>query len=509
MLGRAKHVGHVLGQVAREEAAATLVRQARRRSRQGESDETERSASRARAVRRALEELGPFYIKIGQMLSTRPDICPDYMMEEFKNLHAEVTVAPFETFEPVLESELGRNWRKMFKTIETEKPLGAASLAQVYRVTLRSGKPAVVKIQRPGVAAVMRDDMALLRRLSKMLAKRAPDFNDVFDIEAMLGAVFDGMEPELDFTIEADNMLDAKDLIEPFDLLAVPDVIHVTERVLVQSLAAGRSIREVNRDAFSREEREEIGRQLLGLMLRGMVVDRVFHADPHPGNVFVEPGKPATIIDWGMCGKLDRRMSLGLVMIFLNLSQNDGAGTAKAWIEIGRATKRANIPAFINDMSSFVPSLVGASLETLDFGVALTSVLKFSSKRGIQTPPAISLIGKALANIEGSVRYLAPELEVMGVFEDEFKDLAFDLVAEAASEQTAAKLVLESIVAVSSVPEQARSLLRDVANREFAVRVSAPPPPVISDESFNRLVLLVAAAGIWYSRQQRRPAGAL
>jgi ubiquinone biosynthesis protein len=503
MLSRARHVGRVLGQVGREEATATLVRRMQR-SNAETGDETERNASRARAVRRALEELGPFYIKIGQMLSTRPDICPDYMMEEFKNLHAEVTVTPFETFEPVLAAELGPNWRKMFRSIETETPLGAASLAQVYKVTLRSGKPAVIKIQRPGVAAVMRDDMALLRRLSKVLAKRAPDFNDVFDIEAMLGAVFDGMEPELDFTIEADNMRDAKDLIEPFDRLAVPDVIHVTERVLVQSMAAGRSIREVNRDAFSREEREEVGRQMLELMLRGMVVDRVFHADPHPGNVFVEPGKPATIIDWGMCGKLDKRMSLGLVMIFLTLSQNDGAGVAKAWIEIGRATKRANIPAFINDMSAFVPSLVGASLETLDFGVALTSVLKFSSKRGIQTPPAISLIGKALANIEGSVRYLAPELEVMGVFEDAFSDLAFDLVREAFSESTAAKLVLESIVAISSVPEQARSLLRDVSHRELSVRVAAPPPPVISDQSFNRLVLLALVAGVWLRRQQRR-----
>src|SRR5882672_641505 len=194
MLSRAKHVGRVLGQVAREEAASAVVRRSRRTVTTG-SDETERAAARARAMRRALEELGPFYIKIGQMLSTRPDICPEYMMEEFKNLHAEVTITPFQTFEPVLESELGRNWRKMFKRIETDKPLGAASLAQVYRVTLRSGKPGVIKIQRPGVAAVMREDMALLRRLSRILAKRAPEFNDVMDVEAMLGAVFDGMEP--------------------------------------------------------------------------------------------------------------------------------------------------------------------------------------------------------------------------------------------------------------------------------------------------------------------------
>jgi ubiquinone biosynthesis protein len=194
-----------------------------------------------------------------------------------------------------------------------------------------------------------------------------------------------------------------------------------------------------------------------------------------------------------MCGKLDRRMSLGLVSIFLNLSRNDGEGVAKAWIEIGRATSRANIPAFVNDMSAFVPTLAGASLGTLDFGVSLTSVLKFSTRRGIQTSPAISLIGKALANIEGSVRYIAPELEVMGVFREEFSDLAFDLVREALSEESAAKLVMDGLQVMSAGPEQARSLLRDVANREVGVRVDSRRGSVLADDPWLKLLVVAGA----------------
>jgi ubiquinone biosynthesis protein len=448
-----------------------------------------------------MEELGPFYIKIGQMLSTRPDLVSETMMEEFKNLHEQVTVAPFETFEPTLEGDLGPRWRSMFRSIKTEKPLGAASLAQVYGVVLANGSPAVVKIQRPGVAAVMREDMALLRRLSRSFAKRAPKFNEVIDVESMLAVVFQGMEPELDFTIEAQNMNQARDLLENFEHLAVPDVIHVSERVLVQGMAPGCSIREVNRDDFAREEREAIGRELLALMLRGLVIDRMFHADPHPGNIFVQPGRPATLIDWGMCGRLDRRMSLGLVSILLNLSRNDGEGMAKSWIEIGRATSRANIPAFVNDMSSFVPTLQGASLETLDFGVSLTSVLKYSTRRGIQTSPAISLIGKALANIEGSVRYIAPELMVMEVFEEVFQDLAFDLVAEAASEETAAKLIMDALIAMSASPEQARSLLRDLANREVTLQINSRRYSILGEDPALRLLLALAAAKILLRRR--------
>lgn len=496
MLGRSGYVAKVLGNVLREEAIAHAMR----RSTAADSAPDASRRARARAVRRALEQLGPFYIKVGQMLSTRPDIVPDYIREELQNLHEEVSVAPFETFEPILEADLGPEWREMFREIHTEKPLGAASLAQVYRVVLHDGRDAVVKIQRPGVAAIMRADMALLRKLSRSFAKRVPDFNELLDIESMLGAIFTGMEPELDFTVEAQNMNNARDLIARFEHLAVPEVIHVTERVLVQQLAPGCSIRDANRSDFDEEERKAIGHELLAMMLRGVVIDRMFHADPHPGNVFVAPGQPAMIIDWGMCGRLDRRMSLGLVGIFLNLSRNDGEGLAKAWIEIGRATSRANIPAFVNDMSAFVPTISGASLDDLNFGVAFTSVLKHSTRRGIQTSPAISLIGKALANIEGSVRYLAPELEVMGVFREEFQDLAFDLVRETISEEGAAKLVLDGIQAASSAPEQARSILRDAANRESGMRVTERRGPLLANDPLLKALVVVALARMVWPR---------
>src|SRR5215210_2829533 len=157
----------------------------------------DRQQQRARAIRQAMEQLGPLYIKVGQMLSTRPDIVPEYMMAEFEHLHAKVSVAPFTAFEPVLEDELGRDWKRYFREIKTD-PLGTASMAQVYYVVLKSGRPAVVKIQRPGVKQTMLDDMDLLATVVRRLAKRMPDFNDVMDLEAMLDVVFSGMRPELD-----------------------------------------------------------------------------------------------------------------------------------------------------------------------------------------------------------------------------------------------------------------------------------------------------------------------
>jgi ubiquinone biosynthesis protein len=506
-LTRLRDVALVVGGLAGGEVA----RAAGIGTRQRDPDPEARQRQRARAVRHALERLGPFYVKVGQMLSTRPDIVPEYMIAEFENLHEKVTATPFSTFEPVLEDELGRNWERHFKDIHTATPLGTASLAQVYRATLQSGEPAVVKIQRPGILRLMLDDMAMLRKGARLAAKRARDFNEVIDVESMLEVIFRAMEPELDFTVEADNMDEARDSAETFDTLAVPEVIFVTKRVLVQSLATGQSIRDVDRDRFAKEEQEASGRDLLAFMYRGFFVDRFFHADPHPGNIFVEPGEPAYLIDWGMVGRLDRRMSTAVVLIILNMAQADGVGAANAWVEMGRATSWANIPAFQADLAGFLPTIAGASLEKLNFGLSLTSVLKFATRRGIQTSPMISLLGKSFANIEGSVRYLAPEARIIDIFEDEFQDILFELVTEALSQDQAAKLVLETMIGAAAAPDQLRTLLRDFARRELTLNVTETRgrrTEAAADRRTKALqhTLLALAAAAWW-REHRRSRG--
>ena len=467
---------------------------------------------RARAVRHSLEQLGPFYIKVGQLLSTRPDIMPESMVLEFQNLHERVQVAPFSDFEGVLEAEMGRSWRKMFVEIDTERPLGAASLAQVYRVVLRSGEQAVVKVQRPGTATLMRDDMALMRSAARYLGKRRPDLNEVLDIEALLEGLFGAMEPELNFNLEARNMEQARSHVKDFSHLAVPEPIFVTERVLVQELASGRSIRDVNRDELPDDERLAIGRELLAFMYRGFWINGMFHADPHPGNVFVAPGERAYVIDWGMVGRLDRRMSLATAMIVVNLAQNDGMAMAKSWIEMGKATPWANISGFVNDLSAFVPTVVGASIEDMQLGLVLTSVLKFSTRRGIQTPPAIGLLGKAMANIEGSIAYLAPEVSMLDVFEDEFEDIVFSMIEHAFSNEHAAKIALNAVAGAMAAPEQLRGMLRDLSNREFTLQVAESVPRRSRSEdrsdarakAMRRTLAGLGGLALWLDHRRRR-----
>ncbi len=479
---RLRLVVKVLGSLVADEVGRT-TRERRRRGRDdrppAEVEEASAGAERrrAQAVRHALESLGPFYVKLGQILSTRPDMVPLSMISELQNLHDQVDVQPFSVFEPVLAEDLGPDWKLRFDDVDTTKPLGAASLAQVYRVALPGGRPAVVKIQRPGIRDGVVADMALMRRASRIVARVAPRFTEVVDLEAMLGSVFDAMEPELDFRGEARNMEEAHTFVRRYPNLAVPKVLHATPRVLIQSLAPGVSVRHIDRSHFTDDERIDIGKDLLRYMFRGYFVDRVYHADPHAGNVFAVPGGPATLIDWGMVGRLDRRTSLQLLPVFMTLAQNDGHGMAQHWAEMGRITAWSNMPAFAADMAAFVPKVSHLALEDLNFGISLTTVLQKATKRGIGSPPAVSLLGKSFANLDGSVRCLAPEITLAEVFKAEVPSMLRSLAREFLSTSQFARTTMELMLTAVTSPEQMRSVLSDVANRQFAFQVHEPRTP--------------------------------
>lgn len=496
MSTRALYVAGVLGRLLKEEA---------RRSRHGSGAESQEGGrQRARAVREALQSLGPFYIKAGQMLSTRPDFVPPAMIEEFGRLHDQVTPVPFRILEPVLAEDLGGRWPRLFREIDTDTPLGAASLAQVYRAVLADGTPAAVKIQRPGVELVMAQDMAVLRRTAGLVRRIAPRFTAVIDLPAMLGVLFDAMEGESDFRKEAAHMRTAIALTEDFKHLTVPLVLlHPTRRVLVQSLAPGTSIHTADPGDLTADERTGIGRDLMTFMFRGFFLDRYFHADPHPGNIFIAPGHPAHLIDWGMVGRVESNVSRSLVLALLNVVANDGTGLAKTWTEMGHPTPWADLAGFRTDMAALVPKATSASLEELNFGVTLTAVLTHATRRGIHSSPVIALLGKAFANLEGSIRRLCPELSITDIFGENLRTIMFGLAQEALSEQQAARTALELMIAAPGSLQQGREILRNLADQPFAQphgRDSLRPQQATGPRATLSSALVLAAAIIWSRR---------
>ncbi|MFJ4965321.1 ABC1 kinase family protein [Streptomyces sp. NPDC088729] len=442
------------------------------------------------------------------MLSTRPDMVSQAMVEEFQKLHDRVEPRPFAHFEPVLAAELGRDWGTRFHRVDTDRPIGTASLAQVYGAVLADGTPVAVKIQRPGVRAVMEADMALLKKLARFAGRRAPRLNAVIDFEAMLGVLFDAMRPELDFVLEARNMRTAGKTAAGFKHVTVPDVLTATPRVLIQTLAPGCSIRDADPAAFTLQQRTDIGRDLLAFMYRGYFLDGWFHADPHPGNIFVHPGEPAHVIDWGMVGRMDRSLSTHILRVLLSVAQNDGTALAQAWIELGEATPWAEVSAFSADMVALVPKVAAASLEDLDFGLTLTSVLERSTRRGIRTSPMIAVLGKSFANIEGAIRHLSPELSLLDVFEAELLHIVQGHIGKFVSGPQAFHTLIEGIENGTRTSQHVRSIIRDLAEHRLTLNVARPQGPPAAWAPFGgasqrlRDAALLTLVVLWWRRSR-------
>lgn len=273
-------------------------------------------------------------------------------------------------------------------------------------------------------------------------------------------------------------------------------------------MAPGMSVRHLDPRSFSDSERTDIGKDLLRFMYRGYFVQRTFHADPHAGNVFALPGGPATLIDWGMVGRLDKRTSLQLLPLLMALAQNDGHGLARAWADMGKLTAWANLPAFASDMAALVPKISSASLGELNFGVSLTTVLEKATKRGIGSAPSISLLGKSFANLEGSVRCLAPELSLAEIFKGEVRGIVMSLLGEFISLEQLGRTAMDLMVTATTSPEQLRGLLADASNRRFALQVHHPRTPASlggeRGSSYAGLIALGAMALLLDHRRRTR-----
>lgn len=502
---RVQQVAAVLGELLAGEARARW-----RRGRNGSLDPEEQERRRAQALSAALERLGPLYIKVGQVLSTRPDIVSPATIEALQDLHEQVEVRPFSEFEPVLCANLGGDWRRRFRDIDTSRPLGAASIAQVYGAVLQDGTEVAVKLQRPGVAAAVRLDMEILAQAVRLVARRAPAMAEIFQPDAMLETIFAAMRPEIDFTAEAANMAEFRVLLDRYGGMRVPEVFEATRQVLVMSRAPGVSIRECNLADFTAEEREEIGRAVVTMVFRGFMVDGVFHGDPHPGNIFVSPGERATIIDFGIIGRIDRRTSLGYTRFMLGMALNDGEAAGRAAIEMATLTSRSDVAGFLSDMQRFIPTVSHQALGTMELGTSLNRFLTFYTRRGIAVNPAIALLGKASANMEGSLRRIAPELNPFEVFRDSMGAILRDQAKRQLEGAELMRLASEAFTAGHAVPEQVRYLASSIVNGQYVLRIRDDAHAVhearedARARAMRRTLIGIAAAALWLDHRRRR-----
>ncbi|MGH2829119.1 MAG: ABC1 kinase family protein [Actinomycetota bacterium] len=373
---------------------------------------TDIDAQRKAAVsfRDALQELGPTFAKLGQILSTRPDLLPPVFIEELETLQEQVTPLTEEQVVRAIESALGVPWEDAFHSIDPE-PLAAGTIAQVHRAVLEDGDRVVVKVQRPTAEAEIMADLELLRMFAEQTIDKA-SLRRVVDLPAIVEHLASSLERELDFHGEAANIERMREVISSFDRLGVPAVYDAftSKTMLVMQEIEGVPLR----DAPAGPARGEAARQLLQSYYHQILTEGFFHADPHPGNMRWGNDDRIYLFDLGMVGRLDESVRDALLIVVMAMWQQDAPFLADAVLSLS-AHDGVDVDAFAEDVGRVMKRFSGASLREIQIGPLLQEVTTVSIKHGVRLPASLALTAKAMAQMQLATGELAPDLDPFSV----------------------------------------------------------------------------------------------
>jgi predicted unusual protein kinase regulating ubiquinone biosynthesis (AarF/ABC1/UbiB family) len=369
-------------------------------------------------LRLTLTELGPTFAKIGQILSTRPDLLPPIIIDELSKLQERVTPLSEAEVVGAIERELGVPWEDVFASLEPT-PLAAGTIAQVHRATLETGERVVVKVQRPTAQADIQRDLGLLELLARQAAGR-PAFRRVIDLPAMVEHLASSLRRELDFRREAANLTRMAEVLAGFSQLAVPRVYdaYSGERLLVMEEIQGVTLPQ----APSGPARQAAARQLLESFFHQVMAVGFFHADPHPGNLKWSQER-IFFLDLGMVGELEADVRELMLLMLLAFAQKDGAFLAEVVLMLGqqgaadRPAKQIDLAAFQADLQQLVEKYRALSLQQLQLGPLLQEVTTIAVRHQVDVPASLTLAGKAFAQLQLACAELDPTLDIFGVAE--------------------------------------------------------------------------------------------
>jgi ubiquinone biosynthesis protein len=365
--------------------------------------------------REGLEELGTTFVKLGQLLSSRPDLLPDLYIEELGKLVDDVSPLPFPPLRDVIDADIGL---EHFALID-ERPLASGSIAQIHPALLKSGREVVVKVRRPGVVERVELDLDLLRRTAA-LAEKHVNAARLLQLNALADELEQHLRAELDFVEEANNarLIDSV-LADARDYLFVPPVVerHLTERVLVMERVHGRKVDPEH--GLADERAVALADAFLRAYVRQVTVNGIYHADPHRGNVLLTADGRLALLDFGLIGRLDDDTRTALALLLMAIAQNRADDVADLILSLSRMTPESDGAAFVHDLRRKLPRYQWRPLSAIRSGEGLADLQRLSLQHGIAFPTSFALVGKTLAQAESVARILDPGLDPVATLRSE------------------------------------------------------------------------------------------
>jgi predicted unusual protein kinase regulating ubiquinone biosynthesis (AarF/ABC1/UbiB family) len=369
-------------------------------------------ATEAQAFAADLEKLGPTFIKLGQLLSTRADLLPPAYLEALARLQDDVGPFPFEDVERIVQEELGVRLSKAFETFD-RTPIAAASLGQVHRAVMRDGREVAVKVQRPDVRDRVLKDLDALDEVAALMARFSATTRSI-DAPGVLEEFRRTILSELDYREEARNLVALAQQLGDFENIVVPLPIDdfTTARVLTMDYIQGTKITSVSRVEWTEVDGVALGDDLFRAYLQQILVDGVFHADPHPGNVFLTPDHRLALIDLGMVGRLSASMQERLFRLMLAISEARGDEAASVVIAIGEKSEDFDEMQMRRIIIEMVGRYRNAAARELNVGRVMLEMARAATQHGLRMPPELALLGKTLLNLDEIGRLLDPDFDV-------------------------------------------------------------------------------------------------
>jgi ubiquinone biosynthesis protein len=449
-------------------------------------------------VRRALEELGPSFIKLGQILATRVDLFPPEWIDELGKLQDAAPPVPFEALRAQLTEDLGAAPESVFPVLDTTA-LAAASLAQVHRAQLPDGTAVVLKVRRPGIRPVVEADLRLLERLAEIIEADAPDLKRYRPREVVRQFVL-SLRRELDFAAEARNAERVAVNLADCDDIVVPR-IHwqwTCERLNVQDYIDGVGGRELRRLPIAGLSAPVLARTGATAVLRMILVDGFFHADPHPGNVFYLAGNRVAFIDFGMVGRLSESRRYQVAQVLDGLVTHDAETVTEVLLDWS-VDSDVHLDALREEIDAFVDQYRGVPLQRLDLSAMLADVITILREHGLSLPPDLALLIKAFVTLEGLGRQLDPDFDMAHEAAPYLSRVMLAHVAPPALARRGWRALSSAAGMLASLPRDLRALVRSAQRGRLQLQVDVPPLDRFGermDKASNRLALAILTAAL-------------
>ena len=450
-------------------------------------------------LRMSFEELGPTFVKLGQVLASRPDLIPEEFTKEFEKLHDRVQPLSFDVIEQVLKEEFGATLYEKFRSVDP-LPLGSASIAQVHKAILATGETAVVKVQRPGILHTINDDLDVLYMLSELLMKYVPETRPYNPI-GIVNEFFKSLELETNFIVEANNIRRfSKNFTNETDI-KIPFVYMelTTEKVLTMEALQGYPLSQSESLSQEGVDAEVIIRKGLRAYMKMVFSDGLFHGDLHAGNFFVMPHNQIGLIDFGVVGRLNLKTQAAIANMLLALAREDYERMAYEYVDLAPFTDKVQVDIFAKDLRELIAPFYGLTMKNVNLGKILMTSSAIAAKHHISVPTELMLYFKSIIAIEGLGRRIIPDFD--------FLQYAIEIANELVKTQfdptrmmgDMSQVIRESRNFINALPRQANFLLRKLNSPEHAFRMNLPQVEELKksvEVSFNLLFLGVIIAAL-------------